>query len=103
MDLKIIEKPLFFLGFFDILRKTLEALRNALGDSLGTPWDALGDAWGGLGDALGGLRDALGGLRDASGGFGDAPGDPSWKTLENPGKNLREEPTSRCAISGTLG
>ena len=85
MDLKIIEKPLVFLRFFNILRKSSEALGNALGDPLGTPRGALGDAWGGLGDALGGLGDALedlgdtlGSLRDA---LGDALGEPSWKTF----------------------
>ena len=61
MDEKIIEKPLFFLGFFDTSRKSLEALGNALGYPLGTPWGALGDARGALGDAWGGLGDALGG------------------------------------------
>ena len=44
MDEKIIEKPLFFLGFFNTLRKSLEASGNALGDPLVTPWGALGDA-----------------------------------------------------------
>ena len=65
---KIIEKTLFFLSFFDILRKSLEAFGNALegflgmpgeplgtpGEALGTPWEALGTFWEGLGDALGG-------------------------------------------------
>ena len=71
MDLKIIEKPLFFLGFFDILRKSLKALGNALGDSLGMPWGGLGYAWEGLGDALGGLGGAFGAPWEA---FGDAKG-----------------------------
>ena len=62
MDLKIIAKPLFFLSFFDILRKSLEAFWNALGDPLGTPWGGLGDALGGLGGVLEGLGGALGGL-----------------------------------------
>ena len=31
MDLKIIEKPLFFLGFFNILRKALEEALGAFG------------------------------------------------------------------------
>ena len=56
MDLEIIEKPLFFLGFFNISRKSLEVIGNALGQPLGTPWGALGDAlgtpWEVLGDAL---------------------------------------------------
>ena len=67
MDEKIIEKPLFFLGFFDTSRKSLKACGDALGEPLGTPWGALGDARGGLGDARGGLGDALGGLGDALG------------------------------------
>ena len=85
MDQKIIEKPLFFLGFSNIFRKSLESFGKALGDPLGTPWGALGDAWGGLGDAWGGLGDALGGLGDALGGLGDAsertPGTP-WEAQE---------------------
>ena len=60
MDLQIMEKVLFFQGFFNISKKPLEALRNAVGDPFGTPWGALGDAWGGLGDALGSLWGALG-------------------------------------------
>ena len=88
MGLKIIEKPLFFLGFFNILRKSLEAFGNALGDPLGTRWEALGDAWGDLVDTLGGLGDALGGLGDALGHllggtegipWGSLLGRPSWK------------------------
>ena len=92
MDEKIIAKPLFFLGFFDTSRKSLEALGNALGDPLGTPWGALGDARGALGDAWGGLGDALGGLGNALGGLGDALGDPSWRTLGKPWKNHLESP-----------
>ena len=52
MDAKIIEKPLFFLGFFDTSKKSLEALGDALGDlleslggALGTPWEPLGMPW----------------------------------------------------------
>ena len=89
MDLKIIEKPLFFLGFFNTLRKSLEALGNALGDPLGAPWGAREDAWGGLGDALGGLGDALGGLGGALGSLGAALGDPLEDLLGGPWKNLR--------------
>ena len=77
MGLKIIEKPLFFLGFFNILRKSLEAFGNALRDPLGTPRGVLGDAWGSLGDALGGLGDALEDLGDAVEGLGGFP----WKNL----------------------
>ena len=44
---KIIEKPLFFLGFFNISRKFLEAFGNVLWGPLGTPWEALlgGPSW----------------------------------------------------------
>ena len=95
MDEKIIEKPLFFLGFFNTSRKSLEALVNALGEPLGTPWGAVGDARGALGDAWGGLGDALGGLGNALGGLGDALGDPSWRTLGKPWKNhLKDLPES---------
>ena len=52
MDEKIIEKPLFFLGFFDTSKKSLEALGDALGDfleslggALGTPGEPLGMPW----------------------------------------------------------
>jgi hypothetical protein len=85
MGLEIIEKPLFFLGFFNILRKSLEAFGNALGDPLGTPRGVLGDAWGSLGDALGGLGDALEDLGDAVEGLGDALEDLLGKpSLEDP-------------------
>ena len=50
MGAKIIEKPLFFLGFFDTSKKSLEALGDALGDlleslggALGTPREPLGN------------------------------------------------------------
>ena len=82
MNEKIIEKPVFFLGFFDTSSKSLKVLGNTLGEPLGTPWGALGDARGSLGDAWGSLGDALGGL-------GDALGDPSWKNL---GKTLEKPP-----------
>ena len=72
MDLKIIEKPLFFLGFSNTSRQSMEALANALGDPFGTPWAPLGDARGALGDAWGSLGDALGGLGDVLGDLGDA-------------------------------
>ena len=49
---KIIEKTLFFLGFFDVLRKALEFFGNALEDSLGMPWGGFGASWGGLGECL---------------------------------------------------
>ena len=49
MDLKIMQKPLFFLGFFNILRKSVEVSGNAmevplecLGGALGTPGGTLG-------------------------------------------------------------
>ena len=60
MDEKIIAKPLFFLGFFDTSRKSLEALGNALGDPLGTPWGALGEPLGTPGEPLGTPGEALG-------------------------------------------
>ena len=55
MDAKIIEKPLFFLGFFDTSKKSLEALGDALGDlleSLRKPWGHLGSPWGCLGNPM---------------------------------------------------
>ena len=52
MDAQIVEKPLFFLGFIDTSKKSLEALGDALGDlleslggALGTPWEPLGMPW----------------------------------------------------------
>ena len=69
MDPKIIEKPLFFLGFSYISQKSLEAFWNALGESLGTPWGGLGGALEALGAALGGFGDALGSLGNALGGL----------------------------------
>ena len=65
MDLKINGKPLFFLGFFNVFRKSLEAFGNVLVNPLGTPWGTFGDAWGILGDAMGSLGDPLGDLGDA--------------------------------------
>ena len=89
MDVKIIEEPLFFVGFFDTSRKSLEALGDALAEPSQTAWqclavlerlvDALGSIWGvlkSLGGALGGLGDAWDGLGDALEGLGD--------TLEGP-------------------
>ena len=69
MDLKIMQKPLFFLGFFNILRKPVEVFGNAMEIPLGMPWRGLEDAWGRLGDAWERLGDALGG---AGGAMGDA-------------------------------
>ena len=83
MDLKLIEKPLFFLCFFNILRKSSEAIGHALGDSLGTPWGVLGDAWGSLGKTLGGFRDALGALGTPWGVPGDALEDLLGGSCEN--------------------
>ena len=80
MDEKIIEKPLFFPGFFNTSRKSLEALGNTLGDPLGMPWGALGDTLGDLGNALGGLGDALGGLLGGPGHALEALGVP-WEAL----------------------
>ena len=67
MDTKIIEKPLFFLGFSFIFKKSLESFGKALGDPLGTPWGAFGDARGVFGAALGSFGAALGGLGDVLG------------------------------------
>ena len=76
MDVKIIGKPLFFLSFFNISRKSLEVIGNALGQPLGTPWGALGDALGTPWEALGTPWKALG---------------TPWKTFwENLGKTLEE-------------
>ena len=82
MDVKIIEKPLFFLGFFNISRKSLEVIGNALGQPLGTPWGALGDALGTPWEALGTPWEALGTPWKALGDF-------LGKTLEEP----LEDPT----------
>ena len=95
MDSKIIEKPLVFLGFFNILRKSLEVFGNALGEPLGTPWGALGDAWGSLGDAWGGLGDALG---KPQGDLGNALGDPLGEPWENLGRTSLEDPPGRPNI-----
>ena len=81
MDVKIIEKPLFFLGFFNLFKKALGSPWEYLGEPLGMPWEAPGDALGGLGDALECLGDALGGLGDTQEGLGDALGGPSWENL----------------------
>ena len=75
-NLKIIEKPLFFPGFFHILRNSLEAFGIALGDSLGMPWGAPGDASESLGRPGERLGDALGGL-----------GGP-WERLARPWERL---------------
>ena len=87
-DVKIIEKPMFFPGFSNNLKKSFKSFGNVFGDPLGTPWGAFGDAWGGLGAALGSLGDALGGL-------GNALGDLSWKTcLGRPWESLERPPRS---------
>ena len=87
-DVKIIEKPLFFLGFSNNLKKSFKSFGNVFGDPLGTPWGAFGDAWAGLGAALGSLGGALGGL-------GNALGDLSWKTcLGRPWESLERAPRS---------
>ena len=89
MDVKIIEKPLFFLGFFNISRKSLEVIGNALGQPLGTPWGALGDALGTPWEALGTPWEALGTPWEALGTPWKALGDFLGKTLEEP----LEDPT----------
>ena len=94
MDQKIIEKPLFFLGFSNILKKSLEAFWNALADPLGTPWGGLGGALGGPGAALGGFGDALEGLGNVLGGLSGKTclGRP-WESLErSPRIHVRAAP-----------
>ena len=88
MDGEIIEKPLFFLGFSNILKKSLEAFWNALGDPLGTPWGALGDALGRPGGRLGKHWGSLGrpGARLGKPFFEDLP----WKTLGKPRKTSQK-------------
>ena len=71
MDLKIIEKPLFSLGFFDALKKSVASFRNALGNPLGTPWKAFGTPW----EALGTPWETLG---------------KPWEALETPRETLLE-------------
>ena len=83
---KIIEKPLFFPGFSNIFKKSLESFGKALGDSLGMPWGAFGDAWGGFGAALGSFGAALGGLGDALGALLGKP------ALEDLGKAWKDPP-----------
>ena len=92
MDLKIMQKPLFFLGFFNILRKSLEAFGNALGVPLGMPWGAFRDAWESLGDALGGLGGAEGGLGEASG----------WPFWGFPRGNLLGRPFQGCTTVANM-
>ena len=93
MGLKIIEKTLFFLGFFQYFKGRLGSLRERLGGLFGTPWGDLGDALGSLGGALGSLGGALG-------GFGDALEDP-WKNLRRtyqkdpPGSTSPAKPRNR--------
>ena len=89
MIVQIIEKTMFFLGFFDILRKSLEALGNALGDPLGIPWGALGTPW----EALGAPWETFGTPLECLGNALEGLGGPSWKTfLEDLGKTLEEPP-----------
>ena len=95
MGLKIIEKPLFFLGFFNISKKSLEALGNALEDAWGGP----GDAWGNLGGTLGDFLRTRGRLEVPAarpwGRLGGLPGNlgtprgTCWKALGAPrGTNI---------------
>ena len=94
MDLKIIEKPLFFLGFFDTLRKSLEVnprqtqtRKNLPKKPLETPWGQLGRPWGRLGEPFKETEDALGGPSGRPGrpwdsfleDLGDALGVPSGR------------------------
>ena len=59
MDQEIIEKPLSFLGFYNILTKSYKAIGYAF-EKL---WGRLGESLGTSGDALQGLGDALGDQR----------------------------------------
>ena len=86
MDPKIIEKPLFFLGFSYISQKSLETFWNALGEPLGTPWGGLGVALGALGAALGGFGDAWEALGTPWEAFLGRP------ALEDLGKALKDLP-----------
>ena len=62
MDQEIIEKPMFSLGFCDILRKSFKAIAYAfenLWGRLGEPLGTFGDALEGLGGVLGDQRGIL--------------------------------------------
>ena len=89
MNPKIIGKPLFFLGFSNILKKSLEAFWNALADHLGTPWGRLGRLWGRLGRLWGRLGKPWERLGRSF--WEDLP----WKTLGKPGKTLPESTFAR--------
>ena len=80
-DLKIIGEPLFFLGFSNIFKQSLESFGTALGDSSGTPWGAFGDAWGGLGELWGRLGRPWGDLGDALEALLGEPLGFPWKNL----------------------
>ena len=96
INLKIVEKPLFFLGFFNISRKFVETCGNALGSvreglgsALGTPWRAFGEA----GDALGGPSGRPGTPWKVLGTPKRALlGEPSWETLGNALESLSGRP-----------
>ena len=84
MVLQIIEKPLFFLGFCNILRTSLKAFGNALENLLGRLEKPLGIFWVAgriFEDALGSLGDALGSLREALGAPWGHLGKPPWQNL----------------------
>ena len=81
-DLKIFEKQLFFLGFSDIFKKSLESFGKALGDALRRLWGRLGRLWGRLGKLWGCLGRPWGRL-------GGTPG----RTLGFPWRNLLERPS----------
>ena len=86
MDLKIIEKPLFFPRFF----RCFEEIRGILQERLGEAF----------GNALGDLRDALGGLGGTLGTPWGRPwgrlGEPSGRTLQKPWRNLLQRPPRRA-------
>ena len=92
MDLKIIEKPLVFLCFYNISRKLLERPWERLGRPPGRLGRALGDPLGSLGRALGSLGDAQGGPRNAQEG---PPGGTNRKSAqEGPRRTPQEAPTT---------
>ena len=93
-DVKIIEKPLFFLGFSNNLKKSFKSFGNVFGDALGSlrgrlgrPWGRLGEPWGRLGRP----RERLGRLY-----WEDLPGktlEKLWKTSHRPRQCETPEPS----------
>ena len=87
--LQIIEKPLFFISFSNILWESLKAFGNALentlgrlGDALGTFWKRMEKLWGHLGMPLM-LWKALGAPWEALGAPWEAfSGEPAGNQVE---------------------